>query len=108
MDALALRFHARLAASEGDTATADRYFKLAAGLYHELGIVYSRGLVLLEHAESMAASERAADAAPLMSEARAIFDRLQARPSLDRLAAVEIQAGVSASAGSRQVDSSPA
>jgi hypothetical protein len=96
MDALALRYRGRLAAWEGDFPSADRYFKQAAGLYHELGIVFSRGLVLLDHAEAMVASDRAADAAPLMSEARSIFEQLQAQPSLDRLATAELRTNVSA------------
>ena len=42
-------------------------------------------VTLLEHGEWLAAQGRAAEAAPLLTEAGAIFDRLGARPWLDRL-----------------------
>jgi len=42
-------------------------------------------VVNLEHAEFLAARGRAADAQALFAEARTTFDRLAARPWLDRL-----------------------
>jgi hypothetical protein len=40
--------------------------------------------VLLEHAESLNSRGRAADAVPLLTEAREVFERLGARPWLER------------------------
>jgi hypothetical protein len=41
-------------------------------------------VVLLEHAEWLAARDRRDDAAPLLEEAEAIFERLGARPWSER------------------------
>jgi class 3 adenylate cyclase len=86
MDALALRFRGRLAALDGDWAGADRFLKQAVGLYRELGMVSSWAQVLLEHAEILNASGRAVEAVSLVDDARDIFERLGARPWLERLA----------------------
>ena len=45
-------------------------------------------VALLEYGEWLAPRDRAVEADPLLSEARRIFERLRARPWLDRLAAV--------------------
>jgi tetratricopeptide (TPR) repeat protein len=44
--------------------------------------------VLVEHAEVLAAAGRGNEAAPLRDEARAIFERLRARPWIERAAAI--------------------
>jgi len=45
-------------------------------------------VTLLEHGEWLAGEDRPAEAAPLLAEARELFDELRAEPWLARLAAV--------------------
>ena len=79
--AQAARLRASLvpAAVEQDSST-------AANMFRELSVPFWLAVTLLEHAEWLAAQGRTSDAAPLLIEAREIFERLQARPWLDRLA----------------------
>jgi hypothetical protein len=76
---------------EGDTATAtaDAGFAAAAGILGEIEIPFDLAVVRLEHSEWLAASGRAEEAAPLLDEARGIFERLRAAPWLERLRRVE-------------------
>jgi hypothetical protein len=46
-------------------------------------------VTLLEQGERLAADGRGDEAEPLLAEAREIFERLEARPWLERLAHVE-------------------
>jgi hypothetical protein len=46
---------------------------------------FELAVVLLEHAEWLAGEGRLEEAEPLAAEARAIFERLRARPYLERL-----------------------
>jgi hypothetical protein len=94
MDALALRFRGRLAALEGDTGSAGRSFKAAAGLYRELEVLFPLAVTLLEHAEWLVGEGTPEEAHPLLSEAREIFERLKAIPWLERLEEVEAGARV--------------
>ena len=48
-------------------------------------------VTLLEHGEWIAGTARTADAEPLLAEAHEIFDRLEARPWLERIDAVRPQ-----------------
>jgi len=82
------RFRARLAAHRGDSDEAEQLFEGAAGLFRELSIPFYLAVTLLEQAEWLAAQERADDAEPLLTEAREIFERLEARPWLERAAAL--------------------
>ena len=45
----------------------------------------------LEHGEWLVRHDRAADAEPLLAEAQAIFERLEARPWLERAAPVDLE-----------------
>jgi hypothetical protein len=45
-------------------------------------------VTLVEHCEWLTGQERPADADPLLEEAHLIFERLEARPWLERLEAV--------------------
>ena len=92
------RFRAQLAARTGNVEEAERLFKRAGGLFHELAIPFYLAVTRLENAEWLVGQERAEDAQPLLIEAREIFERLEAAPWLERLAATRADAGVEASA----------
>jgi class 3 adenylate cyclase/predicted ATPase len=89
LDAHVARFRARIAARTGATEDAERLFKGAGGRFHELAIPFHLAVTRLEHAEWLAEQGRADDARPLLAEAREIFERLDARPWLDRLERVQ-------------------
>ena len=91
LDAQARRLRARLT---GDGAG----YEAAAEQFRQLGIHFWLAVTLLEHAEWLAPQGRAAEAEPHLAEAREIFERLEARPWLDRVtaAAAEPQAHVPA------------
>ena len=78
--AQAARFRARLSPT-GDDAT----FHDAAGRFREIPAPFYLAVTLLEHGESLTANGRITDAAPLFAESREIFERLGARPWLERL-----------------------
>ena len=79
------RFGARLAAIRGETDRVEPGFKSAVGLFREIGTPFWLGETLLEHGEWLSAQGRADEANPLFDEAREIFERLEARPRLERL-----------------------
>ena len=74
LDAQAKRFRAKLG---GDAAG----YRAAAARFREIGLPFYLGVALLEHAE-LTGDES------LLAEAREIFERLEARPWLERAAAV--------------------
>jgi tetratricopeptide (TPR) repeat protein len=80
------RFRARLAARQGGSERIDDLFKGAAALFHELAVPFYMAVTQLEHAEWLAGEGRAAEAEPLLAEARQTFDQLQATPWLQRAA----------------------
>jgi hypothetical protein len=73
-------------------STVEQGFKSAAGLFRELGMPFWLAVTLLEHGEWLAANGRAADAEPFLAEAREIFERLRARPWIERLDQVAVAA----------------
>ena len=77
LDAQARRFRARLA---GDGAG----FEAAAEQFRELGIPFWLAVTLLEHAEWLVGHGQPSQAEPLLAEATEIFERLEARPWLER------------------------
>jgi class 3 adenylate cyclase/tetratricopeptide (TPR) repeat protein len=85
LQAQAARVRARLAAAHGDLEGVEAGFKAATGMLRELGVPFWLGVTLLEHGEWLARDARAEAAEPLFAEARAIFERLGARPWLERL-----------------------
>jgi tetratricopeptide (TPR) repeat protein len=86
LHAQAGRFRARLgAAGRGRPDRVEPGFKAAAGLLRELSMHFWLGVVLLEQAEWLTAQDREADAAPLLDEAGAVFERLGARPWSERV-----------------------
>ena len=86
LQAHSARFRAQLAARQGDAEEAERRFKRATGLFRELALIFYLGVTQLEHGEWLIGQERAAEAEPMLTDAREIFERLEARPWLERAA----------------------
>jgi hypothetical protein len=86
LDAQGRRFRARLSAEED---VAEDAFRDAAARLRGLGVVFWLAVTLLEHGEWLLARGRPGEAGPLLAEAHEIFERLEAKPWLDRLAALE-------------------
>ncbi len=86
MEAHAQRLRARLA---DGVAGADAAYVAAERLFEGLGLVFWLAVARLEHAEARIAHDASADVQALLAEARLTFDRLGARPWVDRLAAIE-------------------
>jgi hypothetical protein len=82
-----------MAVGSGDADRAERLFRGAAALMRELATPFPMAVVLLEHAEWLAAAGAAADPAPLLAEARAVFGGLRAAPWLARADAIGAEAG---------------
>jgi tetratricopeptide (TPR) repeat protein len=85
MHAQAARFRARLAATDGDNARADKSFSVAAATFREFGAPFWLAVTLMEHGDWLVADDRAADAERQLAEAREIFERLEATPWLGRI-----------------------
>ena len=83
---LRARLKARLAARRDEGDEAETGFRAAAALFRELGMPFWLAVSLLEQAEWLAVEDRAAEAEPLLAEAREIFERLEATPWLERIA----------------------
>jgi class 3 adenylate cyclase/tetratricopeptide (TPR) repeat protein len=86
MRAQSLRCRARLASLAGDSERADQLFRQSTSLLRELAMPFAMAVALLEHSQLLLVSADGADeAAPLLEEARDVFERLGAVPWLDRL-----------------------
>jgi class 3 adenylate cyclase/tetratricopeptide (TPR) repeat protein len=79
------RFRARLADTQGDTAAVQPAFLEAEETFSELGMPFWLAVVRLEHAEWLVANGRHSEANSMLSEARQVFERLHARPWIDRV-----------------------
>lgn len=88
------RFRAHVSAHRGEADEVERRFKRATGLFRELALVFYLGTTQLEFGEWLAGQDRATEAEPLLAEAREIFDRLEAKPWLERLADAGLRAKV--------------
>jgi tetratricopeptide (TPR) repeat protein len=77
LEAQANRFRARM--NEDETG-----FKTAAASFREYNFPFWLAVTQLEHGEWLRAQDRAAEAEPLLAEAREIFERLEATPWLER------------------------
>jgi hypothetical protein len=86
--AIGARFAAKRAALRGESGTVEAALVAAAVIFRQTERPFDLAVVLLEHAEWLVAEGRAAEARPLLDEAREIFERLRAAPWLERLAAV--------------------
>jgi tetratricopeptide (TPR) repeat protein len=91
LEAQAERFRARLAAARGQADEAERGFKRGTALLREIAARFWLAVVLLEYGEWLAQAGRAEEAAPLLEEARETFERLEAKPWLERLDALGAQ-----------------
>jgi hypothetical protein len=60
-------------------------FKGAAGLFREIAVPFYMAVTLLEHGEWLVEQDRSEEAKPFLAEAREVFERLRARPWLERL-----------------------
>ena len=78
---------ARLAALR---AEAEPPFEAAVTALREIEEPYWVAIALLEHAEWLVANERAGEVAPLVAEAREIFERLRVPPKLERIERLEV------------------
>jgi hypothetical protein len=80
------RFRARAAAASGEPGEAQQNFKRAAAVFREIPAPFWIGVTCLEHAERLVeAHDPSGEASPLLSEAHEIFERLSARPWLERV-----------------------
>jgi predicted ATPase len=84
---------ARLAALDGDP---DPAFADAVEAMRGIADPYGLATALLEYAEWLTAAGRADQAAPLVTEARDVFERLRATPRLERVDALESHSAQSA------------
>jgi hypothetical protein len=84
------RFRAHLA---GDDPGADRHFTAAAAQLRPLELPFHLAVAQLEHGEWLMARGRPDDAQPLFAEARETFERLGAKPWLQRIDAIQAGAG---------------
>ena len=89
LQAQSARFRARRAWLMGDAALVEPGFKAAAGMFREIGLPFPLAETLIEHGEWLVQQGRPTDAEPLLREAREIFERLKAKPWLDRLSKSE-------------------
>jgi tetratricopeptide (TPR) repeat protein len=78
LEAQANRFRARMNDEESG-------FKTAAASFREYNFPFWLAVTQLEHGEWLGAQGRAAEAEPLLAEARETFERLEATPWLERL-----------------------
>jgi class 3 adenylate cyclase/tetratricopeptide (TPR) repeat protein len=88
LQALGARFGARLAAARNDTDRVAPGFEAAEREFRELSMPFLLAVTLLEFGEWLVGQNRAGEADAKLEEARDIFDRLRARPWLERLAKV--------------------
>jgi len=82
------RFAAKLAALRGEPDPVRSGFVSAASTFRELGAQFWVAVTLLEHGEWLVSEGRAEDAGRLLAEAREIFERVRAKPWLERLEAI--------------------
>jgi ATP/maltotriose-dependent transcriptional regulator MalT len=87
LQAHALRLRARLDAARGQGDRVDERFRTAGALFREFGFVFYEAVTQLEHAEWLTGQGRNDDADALLAEARLTFERLEAAPWLERVAA---------------------
>jgi hypothetical protein len=80
------RFAARLGAAQNEHELVEPSFKAAVQAFRDLGLPFYLAITLLEQSEWLIGRGRASEAEQPLEQAKAIFERLQARPWLDRLA----------------------
>ena len=93
LQAHSMRFRAQVA-NTADGAEAERLFKGATGLFRELAVPFYLAVTQLEYAEWLERQGRSDDSIRLVAEAREVFERLEARPWLERTERVGLPAEV--------------
>ena len=83
------RFEARLAGLRGEDDRVEPSFAAATSAFQELGVPFAAAVSQLEHAEWLIGQGRAAKAGDLLAAARTTFERLGARPWLERVDRLE-------------------
>jgi class 3 adenylate cyclase/tetratricopeptide (TPR) repeat protein len=91
------RLTARLGARRGEREETERNFKRAGAGFRELGVPFWLGVTLVEHGEWLTSQSRSEEAEPLRTEAREIFERLEATLWLERLDQAEAGTALTAS-----------
>ena len=79
------RLSARVSAAAGEHEAVESGFEAAEAGFRDLGTLFDLAVTLTEQAELLVARGRQDRAGPLRAQARQIFERLQARPWLERL-----------------------
>jgi hypothetical protein len=79
------RLDARLSALRGDHDGVDAEFETAIAAFREIGTPFEQAVTMCEFAEWLEGQGRPEDAATMALEARTLFERLGARPWLERL-----------------------
>ena len=79
------RFAARLGVFGAGEPGIEASFMAAEDNSRRLGVPFWLAVTQLEHGERLLADGRAAEARPLFEDARETFERLEARPWLERL-----------------------
>jgi len=82
------RLRALLDVARGEQGQVEPAFEAAAGTFREAGIAFWLAVTLLQHGEWLVGQGRAEEAAPILEEAGGIFERLKAKPWLERLSRV--------------------
>ena len=85
LDAQWTRFRARLDVRTGETQHVEDRFKGAVASLREISAVFHLAGTMLDFGMWLTAEGRPEDAEPIFDEAREIFERLEAKPWLDRL-----------------------
>jgi predicted ATPase/class 3 adenylate cyclase len=85
LEAHEARIMGRLGALRGEGDIVESRYRSAAAGFREVEVPFWLAVTLLEHGEWLAAAGRPDDAEPLLGEARELFQRLKARPWLERL-----------------------
>ncbi len=88
----AARFAGLLAARRGDARAADERLAAATRELRDIEARFVLGQALLDHAELLQGTDQVEEAAPLLTEARAIFGQLGARPWLERVDRITVPA----------------
>ena len=82
------RFQARLDVLKGELEHVESRFKGAVGSLREISAIFHLATTLLDYGAWLIEEGRTEDAEPLLDEARGIFERLEAKPWLERLDAL--------------------
>jgi class 3 adenylate cyclase/predicted ATPase len=89
------RFEPQVALARGDDAAAEEGFQRSMRLVRGANSPFTQAAAQLEYAEWLLGRGRADEARPLLGEARSIFDRLGARPWVERVTVAESALGAS-------------